>query len=79
MERLHINEDKKIEFYSEVMISEDFPGDHRGKLGVIIGISEEDEILYGYSVLLHGEGYAIYLDKQYAIPTGKSFSREDFY
>lgn len=70
---------KKIDFYSEVIVNNLYPGDKKGRKGVVLGISEENGILYGYSVALHGEKITFFLDKKYAIPTGKMFSREDFY
>ncbi|UOO82817.1 immunity protein 31 [Uruburuella testudinis] len=70
---------EKINFYSEIMVSKQYPGGIKGKLGVVLGISEENNMLFGYSILLHGDENTIYLDKQYAIPTGRKFTREDFY
>lgn len=70
---------KKLDFYSEVTVSDLYPGNKKGKKGVILGISEENGILYGYSVVLHGEESTFFLDAKYAEPTGIKFSRDDFY
>ncbi|ENV1627491.1 immunity protein 31 [Neisseria gonorrhoeae] len=76
----------KLDFYSEVIIKDSCPNDLlengetiKGKKGVILGISEEDGIIYGYTILLFDIKYCIYIDKKYIIPTGKKFSRDDFY
>lgn len=69
----------KIDFYSEICINDTYPGDKKGRKGVVLGISEEGGVLYGYSILLHGDRLTIYLDKKYVTPTGKFFSRSDFY
>lgn len=42
------------------------------KKGVVLGISEEDGIIYGYTILLFDIKYCIYIDKKYIIPTGKN-------
>ena len=49
-----------------------------GKKGVIVGISEEDGILYGYGVWVHGENEIDCFDGKDLKPTGKQFNREDF-
>lgn len=69
----------RIDFYSEVVVNDLYPGDKKGRTGVVLGVSEEDGILYGYSVLLHGDKLTVYLNKDYVVPTGKMFSRSDFY
>lgn len=71
--------EKKIEFYSEVVINNLYPGDKKGKKGAVLGVSEDNGVVYGYSVVLHGENLTVFLDKKYVEPTGKMFSREDFY
>ncbi len=50
-----------------------------GKKGVIVGISEEDGILYGYGVWVYGENEIDCFDGKDLKPTGKQFKREDFY
>ncbi len=44
-----------------------------------MGISEEDGILYGYSIKLYDEEYLLSFDKDEVIPTGKQFTQDDFY
>ena len=68
-----------LDYYSEIIISNDYPGNKKGRKGVILGISEENNIIYGYSVLLHGEKLNFFLEEKYAIPTGKKYSRNNFY
>ena len=68
-----------LDYYSEIIISNDYPGNKKGRKGVILGISKENNITYGYSVLLHGEKLNFFLEEKYAIPTGKNYSRNDFY
>jgi hypothetical protein len=68
-----------IDFYAQVIISDSYPGDKKGRRGVVLGVSEEDGFVHGYAVMLDGENLTIFLEKQYVIPTGKCFSREDFY
>ena len=54
----------KIEFYQEVkVVPEAKKGEYVGCKGVVIGISEEDEIIYGYSVILYGKETTVYFDK----------------
>ncbi|EMS1975768.1 Imm31 family immunity protein, partial [Neisseria gonorrhoeae] len=47
----------KLDFYSEVIIKDSCPNDLlengetiKGKKGVVLGISEEDGIIYGYTI-----------------------------
>ncbi|WP_392551927.1 Imm31 family immunity protein [Orbus wheelerorum] len=47
--------------------------------GVIIGISEEDGVIYGYGVLIHGREGLDFFEAKDLKPTGKQFKREDFY
>jgi len=70
----------KIEFYQEVkVVPEAKKGEYVGCKGVVLGISEENEIIYGYSVILHGKETTVYFDKDDVEPTGLVFKREDFY
>ena len=69
----------RINFYAEVIICKNYPGIQKDSKGVVLGISEEDGVLYGYSILLHGEELTMYFDKKYVTPTGKTYSRSDFY
>lgn len=70
----------KIDFYREVEVC---PGaknsKYRGLKGAVLGVSEEEGIIYGYVVLIHGESNSVYFDKDDLIPTGVQFSRDDFY
>jgi hypothetical protein len=71
---------KRIGFYQEVQIKDDAKEKkYRGQKGVVLGVSEEGGILYGYAVLLHGKDHLVSFDKDEVFPTGVSFSREDFY
>jgi len=72
---------KRIDFYDEVRVVRDIEGypELRGKTGVVMGISEEDGILYGYGVSFDdlSHGYSFSADE--VEPTGRKFKREDFY
>jgi hypothetical protein len=71
---------EKIDFYQEVEVwSGSKLAQYRGLKGVVMGISEEDQIVYGYAVLLHGMDQTTYFDKDDLIPTGVRYSRDDFY
>jgi hypothetical protein len=70
----------KIDFYSEVEVLPTTKNkQYSGKKGVVMGVSEEDDILYGYAVLLHDKDTIDFFDKEDLVPTGKKFKREDFY
>lgn len=70
----------KINFYEEVQVVPNAKNNkYIGFKGVVMGISEEDGILYGYAVNLYNHEYSVYFDKEDLIPTGKRFKREDFY
>ncbi len=72
----------KIGFYQEVEISPESKEKNKkyaGKKGGVMGISEEDGILYGYSIKLYDEEYLLSFDKFEVIPTGKQLTQEDFY
>jgi len=72
--------DERIGFYQEVRIKDDAKTlKYRGKKGAVLGVSDEDGVLYGYSVLIHGMGCLVFFDKDEVFPTGRSFSRADFY
>jgi len=71
---------EKLEFYEEVRIINDIDDPSlRGKIGIIMGIIEEDDIVYGYSVrfkdMKHSYGFSV----DEVSPTGRRFKREDFY
>ena len=70
----------KIDFYSEVeVLPTTKHKQYSGMKGVVMGVSEEDDILYGYAVLLHDKDTIDFFNKEDLIPTGKKFKREDFY
>ena len=79
----------KFDFYQEVEILPNCPyAEYIGKKGVIMGISEEDGIIYSYAVsLLDGDYEVSLLDGETGLcfspdclkPTGKQFRRENFY
>ena len=79
----------KFDFYQEVEILPNCPyAEYIGKKGVIMGISEEDGIIYSYEVsLLDGDYEVSLLDGETGLcfspdclkPTGKQFKRENFY
>lgn len=68
---------KNIDFYQEVEICSE--SKYRGLKGAVLGVSEEEGVVYGYAVLIHGEGKSVYFDKNDLVPTGVRFSRDDFY
>lgn len=69
-----------IDFYQEVQVKADAEiKKYRGKKGAVLGVSEENGMLYGYSVLIHGTDCLVFFDKDEVFPTGVSFSRENFY
>ena len=70
----------KFDFFQEVEILPNCPyAEYIGKKGVIMGISEEDGIIYSYAVsLLDGES-GLCFSPDCLKPTGKQFKREDFY
>ncbi|MDQ1091092.1 hypothetical protein QE400_000505 [Xanthomonas sacchari] len=71
--------EEKFEFYQEVEVRAGLDLEYQGKKGVVMGVSEEDGVVYGYAVLIHGHEAVVYFDKRKLIPTGNLFSREDFY
>ncbi|PXW43882.1 immunity protein 31 of polymorphic toxin system [Erwinia sp. AG740] len=73
---------KKIGFYQEVRISRNCKEENKkyiGKEGGVMGVSEEDGVLYGYSIKLYDEEYILSFDKDEVIPTGKQLTQDDFY
>ena len=80
MERLRINDRREDRFYQEVEVcSEAKNSKYRGQKGAVLGVSEEEGIVYGYVVLIHGESSSVFFDKDDLMPTGVQFSRDDFY
>ena len=69
-----------IVFYQEVEVKENAKNSKYAKCkGVVLGISEEDGIVYGYSVVIHGKETTAYFEKEDVFPTGVFYRREDFY
>ncbi|SFN52188.1 Immunity protein 31 [Izhakiella capsodis] len=74
--------ENRIGFYQEVKISPDCKEKNKkyaDKRGGVMGISEEDGIIYGYSIKLYDEEYLLSFDKDEVIPTGKQLIQDDFY
>ncbi|MNF81530.1 hypothetical protein D3C84_638060 [compost metagenome] len=71
---------ERIDFYCEVEVKESsrLP-QHRNKKGAVLGISEEEGVIYGYSVLIHGMDHLTFFEKDEIFPTGVVFLRSDFY
>ncbi|MEC5321575.1 hypothetical protein VSX61_22065 [Brenneria populi subsp. brevivirga] len=71
---------EKIDFYQEItIIKSTVRPEFIGRTGVVMGISEEDNILYGYTVRIQDYDYLVFFDPDDLEPTGKRFKREDFY
>jgi hypothetical protein len=73
---------EKINFYQEVEISPACNEKNRkysGKRGGVMGVSEENGILYGYSIKLYDEECLLYFGKNEVIPTGKKRTQSDYY
>ena len=43
-----------------------------------MGVSEEDGILYDYSIKLYDEKYLLSFDKEEVIPTGRQLTQDDY-
>lgn len=74
--------ESKIGFYQEIEITsgcKDKNKKYVGKKGGVMGISEEDGVLYGYSIKIYDEEYLLSFDKDEVVPTGKQLTQEDFY
>lgn len=70
----------KINFYQEVEVKENAKNSKYAKCkGVVLGISEEDDVVYGYTIVIHGKENTVYFEKDDVFPTGTVFKREDFY
>ena len=70
----------KIDFDSEVEIQTSCTHkEYIGCKGIVVGISKEDGVIYGYGVVINGKETVSYFDKDDLKPTGKQFKREDFY
>lgn len=71
---------EKINFYQEVEVCSGAKNSkYRGLKGAVLGISEEEGVIYGYVVLIHGESSSVYFEKGDLVATGVQFSRDDFY
>lgn len=71
---------EKINFYHEVEICSTVPNSqYQGRKGAVLGVSEENGVIYGYAVLIDGEKNTVYFDKNDLRPTGVQFRREKFY
>jgi len=71
---------QKINVYDEVQITDDCENSElRGKIGVVMGISEEDGTVYGYSVHFAHLPHSYSFSVDEVTPTGRKFKREDFY
>ena len=72
--------DNKINFYQEVEVCATAKNSqYRGSKGAVLGISEEDGVIQGYSVSIHGRLTSVWFDKDDLEPTAIQFSRDDYY
>ena len=69
--------DDRIEFYQEVEVCAD--GQYQGLKGAVLGIGEEDGVIYSYAVSIHGKSHLVSFNKDDLTPTGVYFTRDDFY
>lgn len=69
----------KIDFYYEVKVSQTAPKKYHERIGVVLGISEENGVLYGYAVRLNDQEATVFFNKDDVVPTGKIYSKNDFY
>lgn len=73
---------KKIDFYQEVEILPNCQSKNKkyvGKKGGVMGVSEEDGILYGYAIKLYDEEYLLSFNKDEVTETGIQLKQDDFY
>lgn len=70
----------KISFYEKVIIrkSRKFP-ELNGRSGVMVGISEENGVVYGYAVNVDGEEEGYYFATDEIIGTGELLERSLLY
>lgn len=74
--------DNKINFYQEIEVLPSNNQQHEkyvGRKGGVMGISEEDGILYGYAIKLYDYEYLLCFDKDEVKATGKQLEQDDFY
>ncbi len=70
----------KIDFYHEVEVKEGARNSKYVKSkGLVLGISEENGVIYGYAVAIYGKENTVYFEKDNLAPTGIVYQREDFY
>ncbi|HCR2995118.1 MULTISPECIES: Imm31 family immunity protein [Serratia] len=72
----------KIEFYQEVEISNprnDRNAKYLGKKGGVMGISEENGVIYAYTIKLYEESFLLSFDIDEVAPTGKQGKQEDYF
>ncbi|MBC9131784.1 immunity protein 31 [Frischella sp. Ac13] len=71
---------QQFNFYEEVEILPNCEHpEYIGKKGVVMGVSEEDGVIFGYAVDLYDAEYGHYFKMNCLKSTGKQFKREDFY
>ena len=70
----------KIDFYREVLVLPSYINKkYSAKKGVVLGASEEGDIIYGYAVFIFEENEVVFIEKDYLSETGVKFRKEDFY
>lgn len=69
-----------ISYYQEVIIldSNEEP-ELIGQKGIVMGISEEEDIIYGYAIQIPGREHLVCFKPDDIVPTGKKHNRNDFY
>lgn len=71
---------RKVDFYQEVIVKSSYDNKkYIGKKGVVLGISEENGVIYGYAIFFPSEGNSIYIERDHFETTGIKFKKEDFY
>jgi len=70
----------KLNFFDEVKVNQNIDDPAlRGKIGIIMGVSENDGVVYGYSIGFKDLEDGYYMRADEISPTGRKFKREDFY
>lgn len=70
-------DNNRIVFYEEVIVRHDNKN-YGDEMGVVLGVSEEDSVLYGYSVFLYDYRLVFSFDKGDLIATGKKYTKKEF-
>ncbi|MBX4133209.1 immunity protein 31 [Frischella sp. Ac48] len=71
---------QKFNFYEEVEVLPNCEhSEYVGKKGIVMGVSEENGMIYSYAITLIDGESGICLNPNCLKPTGKQFKREDFY